>query len=92
MYTLTDDAGNTTELQLEIKQNNHEIKAEIIDIKYNGKSANIRNNSFKIEYIIEDEKVKILNQFLIIGNMKVHLIYNGTLCWVIYNGTLCRVI
>ena len=78
MYTLIDDAGNTTELQLEIKQNNHEMKAEIIDIKYNEKSANIRNNSFKIEYVIEDENVKILNQFLIIGDMKVHLIYNGT--------------
>jgi subtilase family serine protease len=31
-YVLTDDAENTTKLQLEVKHHKHEIKAEIIDM------------------------------------------------------------
>ena len=75
-YTLTDDAGNTTELQCEIKRNNHEIKAEIIDMKYNGQSVALPQNSFKIEHVIKNGTIKMLNQYLIIGDSKVHLIYN----------------
>jgi hypothetical protein len=75
-YVLTDDAGNTTELQLEVKHHKHEIKAEIIDMKYNGKPVNIPQNSLKIEYIIENGEVKMLNQFLKIEDIRVHLIYN----------------
>jgi hypothetical protein len=75
-YTLTDDAGNTTELQLEIKHHKHEIKAEIIEMKYNEKLADIPQNSFKIEYIVENGEVKMLNQFLTIEGTKIHSIYN----------------
>ena len=77
IYTFTDDAGNTTELQLEINHKKHEIKAKIIDMKYNGQSVALPQNSFKIEYVIKNGEVKMLNQYLIIGNTKVHLIYNG---------------
>jgi len=76
IYTFTDDAGNTTELQLKINHKKHEIKAEIIDIKYNGHSVALPQNSFKIEYVIKNGEVKMLNQYLIIGDTKVHLIYN----------------
>ena len=89
VYTLTDDAGNVTELQLEINHNNHEIKAEIINLRYNGYTVAIPQNSFKIEYIIENGRIKMFNQFLIIGDTKVHLIYNGKKdqTKIIVNGT-----
>jgi uncharacterized membrane protein len=77
-YTLTDDAGNTTELQIDIKLNNHEMKAEIIDLKYNDESVTLPKNSFKIEHVIEDGNIKMLNQFLVIGDAKAHLIYGKT--------------
>jgi hypothetical protein len=88
-YTLTDDAGNTTELQLEINHNNHEIKAEFINLRYNSYTVALPQNSFKIEYIIENDRIKMLNQFLIIGDTKVHLIYNGNKdqTKVVVNGT-----
>jgi hypothetical protein len=88
-YTFTDDAGNTTELQLEINHNRHEIKAEIIDIKYNGQSVALPQNSFKVEYVIKNGEVKMLNQYLIIKDTKVHLIYNQNRdqTQVIMNGT-----
>jgi hypothetical protein len=75
-YTLADDAGNTTELQLEVKHHKHEIKAEITEMKYNDESVTLPENSFKVEYVIEDGDIKMLNQFLIIGDAKVHLIYS----------------
>jgi hypothetical protein len=75
VYTLVDDAGNTTEVQLEIKHQKHEIKAEIIDLKYNNIQAKIPHNSFKIEYIVESSRAKELNQYLVVGNTKIHLIY-----------------
>jgi hypothetical protein len=77
-YTLTDDAGNIMELQLEIKHHKHEIKAEIIDMKYNEKPVYIPKNSFKVEYVIKEGRIKMLNQFLTIDSTKVHLIYNET--------------
>ena len=61
---------------MEINRNNHEIKAEIIDMKYNGKPSTLPQNSFKIEHIIKNSNIKMLNQYLIIGDSKVHLIYN----------------
>jgi hypothetical protein len=75
-YTLTDGTGNTTELQLEIKQNRHEIMAEIVDMKYNGKPVALPQNSFRIEHVIKNSNIKMLNQYLIIGDSKMHLIYN----------------
>jgi hypothetical protein len=33
-------------------------------------------NTLKIEYMVENGKVKSLNQFLTVEGMKVHLIYN----------------
>jgi hypothetical protein len=78
MYTLTDDVGNTLELHLEINCSSHQIKAEIVDLKYNGESATLPKNSFKIEYVIKDGKVKMLSQFLTMGDTKVHLVYSGT--------------
>jgi hypothetical protein len=89
VYTLTDDNGNTTELQLEVKRHKHEIKAEIIDMKYNGKLADIPQNSFKIEYIVENGEIRMFNQFLTIEETKAHLIYNRNKnqTRVITNGT-----
>jgi hypothetical protein len=88
-YTLTDDAGNTTELQLEVKHHKHEIKAEIIGMKYNGKPVNIPQNSLKIEYVTENGNTKMLNQFLAIEDTKVHSVYNRNKdqTKVIVNGT-----
>lgn len=58
-------------------------------MKYNGQLAAIPQNSFKIEYVIKNGEVKMLNQYLIIGDTKVHLIYNGNRdqTQVIMNGT-----
>lgn len=77
-YTLTDHAGNTLKLQLEIKRTKHELKAEIIGLEYNDTPVAVPKNSIKVEYILEQGKVKILNQFFIIGDIKVHLIYDRT--------------
>ena len=47
-------------------------------MKYNGKSAALPKNSFKIEYTSRNGSINVLNQFLVIGDTKVHLIYRGT--------------
>lgn len=73
---LTDDAGNTTELRMEIKNTAHEIRAEILSLRYNSIEANLPRNSFKIEYVVKDGEIIMLNQSLIIGDKKFHLIYN----------------
>jgi hypothetical protein len=76
LYSLTDDAGNTTDIYIEINHTSHQIKAEITGLKYNGESVPLPANSFKSEYTIKDGKIRMLNQFLTIGDTKVHLIYN----------------
>jgi hypothetical protein len=43
-YVLTDDAGNTAELQLEVKHHKYEIKAEITGMKYIDPAARAREN------------------------------------------------
>jgi hypothetical protein len=42
---------------------------------YNGQSVAVPENSLKIEYIIQGNEVKILNQFLRFGDYDVHSIY-----------------
>jgi len=88
-YILTDDAGNTLKLQFEIKRTKHELKAEIIGLEYNDTPVAVLKNSIKVEYIVEQGNVKMLNQFFIIGNIKVHLIYdrNKDQTKTIINGT-----
>lgn len=75
-YTLTDDTENVTEITLEIIHSNHNLELEITGLKYNGEPATPPRNSFKIEYVIENNNVVILNQSLTIEKSKVHLIYN----------------
>ncbi|MGC1122571.1 MAG: CARDB domain-containing protein [Candidatus Methanofastidiosia archaeon] len=89
VYTLIDDTKNTTEITFEITQNNHHFESEITGLKYNGEPAALPSNSLKIEYIVENNSIKILNQYLTIEKSKVHLIYNGNKdeTRVIMNGT-----
>ncbi|MGD2247182.1 MAG: CARDB domain-containing protein [Candidatus Methanofastidiosia archaeon] len=75
-YTLIDDAENTTEITLEINHKGKEIKAHIIRLIYNNEPVTIPNHHIKIEYIVEKGEVKKLNQFLIIENTHIHLIYH----------------
>jgi hypothetical protein len=88
-YTLTDDAGNVTELQLEVSRRGHQIKAKIVEMKYNDQTVALPQNSFKIEHVIWNGKVRMLNQYLIIGKTQMHLIYNenGNQTKVIANRT-----
>ncbi|MBU7018776.1 MAG: hypothetical protein HXS44_14795 [Theionarchaea archaeon] len=76
VYNLTDDAGNTTELTIEIQHAGKEIKAEITRLKYNNQPVPIAENQLKIEYLIEEGQVKKLNQFLLMKDTQVHLIYH----------------
>ncbi|MGC1122059.1 MAG: CARDB domain-containing protein [Candidatus Methanofastidiosia archaeon] len=77
VYTLIDDTKNATEITLEIIHNNHPLESEITGLKYNGEPATLPSNSLKIEYVVENNSIKILNQYLTIEKSKVHLIYNG---------------
>lgn len=76
IYILTDDTGNTTELQLEIKCTKHQIRARIVSLKYNDTPVILPENLLKVEYVIRNGRIKMLNQFLVIGGIKVHLFYN----------------
>ncbi|MBU7019780.1 MAG: hypothetical protein HXS41_01885 [Theionarchaea archaeon] len=76
VYSLTDDAGNTTELTIEIQHAGKEIKAEITRLKYNNQPVPIAENQLKIEYLIEEGQVKKLNQFLLVRDTQAHLIYH----------------
>ncbi|MGC1122314.1 MAG: CARDB domain-containing protein [Candidatus Methanofastidiosia archaeon] len=75
IYTLTDDAGNKTEVRLQVSRHGQEITSEVVDLKYNGQSVTVPENSLKIEYIIQGNEAKMLNQFLRFGDTDVHLIY-----------------
>jgi hypothetical protein len=75
-YTLTDDRGNATELVIEIQHAGKEIKAEIVSLEYNNQPVSLPENQLKIEYLVEDNDIKKLNQFLLIGDIQVHLIYH----------------
>jgi hypothetical protein len=75
-YTLTDDAGNMTELIVEIQHAGKEIRMEITSLEYNNRPVPLPENQLKIEYLIEKGQVKKLNQFLIMGDTQVHLIYH----------------
>jgi hypothetical protein len=76
VYTLTDDAGNMTELTIEIQHAGKEIKAEITSLKYNNQPVPLAENQLKIEYLVEEGQVKKLNQFLLVRDTQVHLIYH----------------
>jgi hypothetical protein len=75
-YTLTDDAGNMTELTVEIQHAGKEIRTEITSLEYNNRPVPFPENRLKIEYLIEEGQVKKLNQFLLMGDIQVHLIYH----------------
>jgi hypothetical protein len=76
VYNLTDDAGNATELVIEIQHAGREIKAEITSLKHNNQPVLLAENKMKIEYLIEEDQVKKLNQFLLVRDTQVHLIYH----------------
>jgi hypothetical protein len=76
VYTLVDDVENVTEITLEIIRNNHHLELEITSLEYNGESATLPNNSLKIEYVVENDNIKVLNQYLVIEKSKIHLFYN----------------
>ncbi|MGC1121080.1 MAG: CARDB domain-containing protein, partial [Candidatus Methanofastidiosia archaeon] len=77
-YTLTDDAGNATELIIEIQHAGKEIKVEITSLKYNSQPVSLPENQLKIEYLVEESNIEKLNQFLLIGDIQIHLIYHRT--------------
>jgi hypothetical protein len=77
-YTLTDDTGNATELVIEIQHAGKEIKAEIVSLEYNSQPVSLPENQLKIEYLVENSNIKKLNQFLLVGDIQIHLIYHGT--------------
>jgi hypothetical protein len=77
-YTLTDDTGNATELVIEIQHAGKEIKAEIVSLEYNNQPVSLPENQLKIEYLAEDNDIKKLNQFLLIEDIQIHLIYHRT--------------
>jgi hypothetical protein len=76
IYTLTDDAGNKTEVRLQVGHHGQEVISEVVDLLYNGQSAIVPENSLKIEFIVQCWELKMLNQFLRFGDTKVHLVYH----------------
>lgn len=76
IYLLTEDVGNTTELTLEVNHHGHQIKAEVTSLKYNDGPVFLPKNLFRIEYNIEDGKIKMLNQFLTINEKNIQVIYD----------------
>ncbi|MBU7024627.1 MAG: hypothetical protein HXS40_10720, partial [Theionarchaea archaeon] len=88
-YTLTDDTDNATEVTLEIIHSNHHLELEITGLKYNVEPATLPRNSLKIEYVVENDNIMVLNQYLTIEKDRVHLIYNRNKdeTRVIMNGT-----
>jgi hypothetical protein len=77
IYTFRDDAGNSTELSLIIRKGNHSIEAEIVEIMSNGQTVPVPKNTLHVEYVVKENSIKMLNQFLVIDKTEVHLIYNG---------------
>lgn len=77
-YTLTDDRGNATKLVIEIQHAGKEIKAEITSLEYNEQPVSLPENQLKIEYLVENGNIKKLNQFLLIRDIQIHLIYHRT--------------
>jgi hypothetical protein len=77
-YTLIDDSGNSTELIIEIQHAGKEIKAEVTGLKYNNQPVSLPENQLKIEYLVEENDIKKLNQSLLIGDIQIHMIYHRT--------------
>ncbi|MGC1120765.1 MAG: CARDB domain-containing protein, partial [Candidatus Methanofastidiosia archaeon] len=77
-YTLTDDSGNSTELIIEIQHTGKEIKSEVTGLKYNNRPVSLPENQLKIEYLVEENDIKKLNQSLLIGDIHIHMIYHRT--------------
>jgi hypothetical protein len=76
-YTLIDDSRNSTELQIEISCHGQQIKAKIMSLKYNDEMVILPRNSFKVEFALGDDKIRMINQYLTIGDTEIHLVYNG---------------
>ncbi|MBU7025265.1 MAG: hypothetical protein HXS40_13975 [Theionarchaea archaeon] len=77
-YTFADDTGNATELIIEIQHAGKEIKAEVTSLKYNNQPVSLQENQLKIEYLVEENDIKKLNQSLLIGDIQIHMIYHRT--------------
>ena len=65
-YTLTDAAGNQTNMDIEIKREGHEIKAEVVGLRYgDNDTVDIPENSLKFEWSTSrDGGIKELEQKL----------------------------
>ncbi|MGC1121680.1 MAG: CARDB domain-containing protein, partial [Candidatus Methanofastidiosia archaeon] len=89
IYNLTDDAGNKTELWIEIHSEGHHVNAEIVKLTYNAVEASIPKHMFSVEYVIKEGTIQILNQLLIVENTEIHLIYNsaGNYTKILVDGT-----
>lgn len=60
--TLTDQAGNTSQIKLKEKDRKHKLKAEIKSLSYNGQAQDIRNTSLSFNWEYSKDKLKELNQ------------------------------
>ncbi len=65
IITLTDEAGNTTEIKLKDKNRKITMKAEIKSIKYNGKLADTSKNKMAFLWLYDKNKnLKMLSQYV----------------------------
>lgn len=56
IITLTDKAGNITEIKLKDKDRRNKMQAEIKSIRYNGKSTDISNNEMSFNWNYDKDK------------------------------------
>ena len=77
--TLTDKAGNTTEIKLKDKNRKITMKAEIKSIKYNNKLVDTSNNQMNFLWLYDKKSnLKMLTQRVMSKNgYNILAIYNG---------------
>ncbi len=63
-YTLNDEAGNQASLSIEVKNEGHEIKAELLSLGYKGEDVLLPESKFKYEWSVskKDSSYNSLNQ------------------------------
>jgi hypothetical protein len=79
IITLTDKAGNTTEIKLKDKNRKITMKAEIKSIKYNGKLADTSKNKMAFLWLFDKKgKLTMLSQYVSSKkDYNVLAVYNG---------------
>ncbi len=75
---ITDQAGNTTEIDLKNKNRKIIMTAEILSIKYNGVSADISKNGMVYSWLLDKNKnLIILSQYVKSKNYNILAVYDG---------------